>query len=286
MEYENRRNKMLKKIAFCCALVVASALLAVSCGGKKEGNENTPPGAGGEKAAYQSAGDEGTITGKIIFTGAAPAAKTIDMGQDPVCVSSAPDKTTEEVIVKDGKLANVFVYVKSGGAVDKYAFTAPSTDVDLDQKGCRYHPHVLGVMTKQNIKIINSDNTTHNIHPSPSKNQEWNQSQTAGQAPFEKSFARQEVMIPVKCNQHPWMKAYIAVLPHPFYAVSGDDGTYTIKGLPPGEYTIVAWHEKYGEQTQKLTVGAKESKTQDFTFNATSAYAPTSLKVEPALVLQ
>jgi hypothetical protein len=276
---------MLKRIAFGSALLTVSALLVASCGGGGGNTANkdttqTPS----DKQAYQSAGDEGAITGKIAFTGTAPTPKTIDMGQDPVCISSATDKTTEDVVVKDGKLANVFVYIKSGGAVDKYSFN-PTGEAVLDQKGCRYHPHVLGVMTKENIKITNSDNTTHNIHPSPTKNQEWNQSQTAGSPPLEKSFARQEVLIPVKCNQHPWMKAYIAVLPHPFYSVSGEDGTYTIKNLPPGEYTIVAWHEKYGEQTQNVTVGAKESKTQDFSFSATSAYAPTSLKVEPALVL-
>lgn len=277
---------MLKRIAFSSLLLAVSTLLVISCGPKgNQENTNTPPtGGDSAKPAYQSAGDEGTVTGKIMFTGTAPAPKTIDMGQDPVCVSSAPDKTTEDVMVKDGKLANVFVYVKSGGAVDKFSFN-PTGEVVLDQKGCRYHPHVLGVMTKENIKITNSDNTTHNIHPSPAKNQEWNQSQTAGAAPLEKSFARSELLIPVKCNQHPWMKAYIGVLPHPFFAVSKEDGSYTIANLPPGEYTIVAWHEKYGEQTQKVTVGAKESKTQDFTFSATSAYAPTSLKVEPALVL-
>jgi hypothetical protein len=275
---------MLKRIALSSTLLATFAFVMISCGEKKS-PDNTNGPTTSEKPAYQSAGDEGTITGKIAFTGTAPAPKSIDMGQDPVCVSTATDKNTEDVAVKDGKLANVLIYVKSGGAVDKFSFTAPSSDVDLDQKGCRYHPHVLGVMAKQNIKIINSDNTTHNIHPSPTKNEEWNKSQTAGQAPFEKSFARSEVVIPVKCNQHPWMKAYIAVLPHPYYDVSTADGTYTIKNLPPGEYTIVAWHEKYGEQTQKVTVGAKESKTQDFTFSPTSAYAPTSLRVEPALVL-
>ena len=277
---------MLKKIAFSVLLLAMASLLVISCGGGGGGNNtaNTNESGPGEKPAFQSAGDEGTITGKILFTGAAPAPKTIDMGQDPVCVSSATEKTTEDVVVKDGKLLNVFVYVKSGGAVDKFSFS-PGGGVTLDQKGCRYHPHVLGVMTKENIKITNSDNTTHNIHPSPAKNQEWNQSQTAGAAPLEKSFARQEVLIPVKCNQHPWMKAFIGVLPHPFFAVSKEDGSYTLPPLPPGEYTIVAWHEKYGEQTQKVTVGAKESKTQDFTFNATSAYAPGSLKVEPALGL-
>jgi plastocyanin len=281
---------MTKKIALAWLMIALTALFVASCGGGGgAGNENagSSGGGGGEtKPAYQSAGDEGTLTGKILFTGTAPTPKKIDMGQDPVCANAQGDKNTEDVVVTDGKLANVFVYVKSGGAVDKYSFDAPSTEVELDQKGCRYHPHVLGVQTKQNVKIVNSDPTTHNIHPTPSKNQEWNQSQPAGSAPLEKSFQRAETLIPVKCNQHPWMKCYIGVLPHPFFAISSDkDGTYTIKGLPPGDYTIVAWHEKYGEQTAKVTIAAKGSATQDFTFNGQTAYQKTSLSVQPALTL-
>jgi hypothetical protein len=279
---------MLKRIAFSWALLTMLAWLVVSCGGS--GNKNTPPtgDSTGDKQAYQSTGDEGTITGKIIFTGTAPAPRSLDFAADAVCASTATNKMTDDVMVKDGKLANVFVYIKSGGAVDKYKFTVPAgqPQPQIDQKGCRYAPHVLGVMANQNIKITNSDNTTHNIHFTPEKgNQDWNQSEPPGTQPLEKSFPRPEVLIPVKCNVHPWMKAYVGVMAHPFYAVSAEDGTYTIKGLPPGDYTIVAWHEKYKEQTQKVTIGPKESKTVDFTYNAESAYAPTSLRVEPALVL-
>jgi plastocyanin len=281
---------MIKRITFALVMVVLTALFVVSCGGNKEGggNENAAAGGGGSetKPAYQSAGDEGTLTGKIIFTGTAPAAKKIDMSQEPVCANGPGDKNTEDVVVADGKLANVFVYVKSGGAVDKYSFDTPSGAVELDQKGCRYHPHVLGVQTKQTIKIVNSDAATHNIHPEPKKNDGWNQSQPPGSPALEKSFPRAETLIPVKCNQHPWMKCYIGVVSNPFYAVSSEkDGAYTIKGLPPGDYTVVAWHEKYGEQTQKVTITAKGAVTQDFTFNGTAAYNKTSLSVQPALSL-
>jgi len=276
---------MLKRIAFGSALLTASALLVASCGGGNTGNNNNGPGPSSDKPAYQSAGDEGTVTGKIAFSGTPPAPKPLDFAADPVCVSAATNKTTDDVMVKDGKLANVFVYIKSGGAVDKYSFTAPAGGPEIDQKGCRYAPHVLGAMTKQNIKIVNSDNTTHNIHFTPDKNPDWNQSEPPGSPALEKSFARVEILIPVKCNVHPWMKAYVGVLPHPFFGVSGEDGSYAIKGLPPGDYTIVAWHEKYGEQTQKITVGAKETKTQDFTFSAAAAYAPASVKVGPAVIV-
>jgi plastocyanin len=266
-------------------LIAAAALISANCK-KGDSNKNTEgPGDGG-KPAYTSTGNEGSVTGKVSFNGTAPAPKKIDMGQDSYCVGAPGEKTTEDVVVANGKLANVFIYVKSGGAVDKYSFPAPATDVVLDQKGCRYHPHVLGIETGQNLKVVNSDQTTHNVHPSPSKNAEWNQSQAPGAPPIEKKFNRAETLIPVKCNQHPWMKAYIGVLAHPFYSVSNEaDGTYTIKGLPPGDYTIVAWHEKYGEQTQKVTVAAKETKTLDFTFSAAAARGPSSLQEGPALIL-
>jgi plastocyanin len=138
--------------------------------------------------------------------------------------------------------------------------------VALDQHGCMYQPHVLGVMAGQKIDIKNSDTTNHNIHPLPQTNQEWNESQPPGSDVKVQSFPRQEVMIPVKCNIHPWMRSYIGVVSHPFFAVTGDDGTFTIKGLPPGTYTIETWHEKYGTQDQQITVGPKESKTVDFSF--------------------
>ena len=137
-----------------------------------------------------------------------------------------------------------------------------------------YKPHVLGLMVGQTLNIVSSDATTHNIHPMPKDNREWNMSQAPGAAPIEQKFTREEVMIPTKCNQHPWMRAYIGVLKTPFYAVTGSDGTYTIKGLPPGDYTIGAWTAIGGgqgqTQEQNVTVGAKETKTADFTFKAPS----------------
>ncbi len=128
-----------------------------------------------------------------------------------------------------------------------------------------YSPHVIGVMAGQNIEIKNSDPTNHNIHPHAAVNADFNQSQPPGAPPIMiRSSRAQEVMIPVKCNMHPWMRAYIGVVSHPFFAVTGDDGTFTIKGLPPGTYTIEMVHEKYGKQEQQVTVGAKDSKTVDF----------------------
>jgi hypothetical protein len=275
---------MLKKLSLIGLMVVVATALMAGCGPKKEeenGAEDEPV-----KAVFKATGDEGGLSGTVKFDGTPPAPKKIDMSQDANCLAAPGEKTTDDVVVSDGKLANVFVYVKGSTVDSKYRFEVPSTPVVLDQLGCRYTPRVLGIMTKQTLKVTNSDPTNHNVHPSPQVNPEWNQSQGPKGAPIEKSFGRPEILVPVKCNQHPWMKAHVGVLAHPYYAVSGKDGSYSIKGLPPGDYTLVAWHEVYGEKTQKITVGAKESKTVDFSYSASAAYlTPQHLRIEPALVL-
>ena len=244
-------------------LAMLGLLLVVAGCGKKE--EPATPQAETKAAAPVAApidpATAATITGTVKFDGKPPKGQKIDMSQDPACKGT---NETETVAVDNGSLANVFVYVKDG--LGDRAFDAPKTTVKLDQEGCRYHPHVLGVMAGQTVEIVNSDNTTHNIHPSPKDNKEWNESQPPKGAPIDKTFARQEVLIPVKCNQHPWMKMYINVVKSPFYAVTGPDGKYEIKGLPPGDYTLAFVQEKLGEQTQKVTLAAKDSKTVDVTF--------------------
>ncbi len=208
----------------------------------------------------------GTVTGKVVFTGDKPKMATMDMSATPACEAKhkgAPQKSEEVVVNDNGTVKYAFVWVKSGLPDKNWA--VPTTAVLLDQNGCMYKPHMIGVMTGQNIDIKTSDPTNHNIHPQPAVNQEWNESQSPGSEDKTKAFARQEIMIPVKCNVHPWMRSYINVVAHPFFAVTGDDGTFTLKGLPPGTYTIEVRHEKYPAQEQTVTVGAKESKTVDFT---------------------
>ena len=134
-----------------------------------------------------------------------------------------------------------------------------------------YKPHVLGVQANQTLRILTKDPTTHNIHPMPKDNREWNMSQPPGAAPIEQKFARPEIMIPVKCNQHPWMRAYVGVTQSPLYAVSGTDGTFTIKGVPPGDYTLEAWTASLGTQELKVTLAPKETKSVEFTFKAQGA---------------
>jgi hypothetical protein len=276
---------MLKRITtICVMLTLATILIVVGCGRKRPADKEDKAADGSAKPQYASKGDEGTITGKVSFDGAAPAGKKIDMSQDANCAGAPGEKTTDDVLVAEGKLGNVFVYIK-GGPVDKFSFPTPGDPVVLDQQGCRYHPRVFGMQTNQILKVTNSDSTTHNIHPSPKVNQEWNQMQAQGAPAIEKKFGRPETLIPVKCNQHPWMKANVGVLGHPCFAVSAKDGTYTIKNVPPGAYTLVFWHEVFGEQTQQVTIAAKESKNQDITYKAGATPGATSMQIGPTLVL-
>ncbi|HTQ54338.1 MAG TPA: carboxypeptidase regulatory-like domain-containing protein [Bryobacteraceae bacterium] len=246
----------------------AAALLLASCGGSKEEAKKEEAAAPAAAPAAVDEATAATITGKVSFSGAKPAMKTIDMSANPACqrAHTTPQKSEEVVVNDNGTLRNAFVWIKSG--LPDRQWPVPATPVELAQDGCMYKPHVIGVMTGQGIEIKNDDPTNHNIHPLPKINPEWNESQPPKGDPKTKSFAREEVMIPVKCNVHPWMRAYIGVVSHPFFAVTGEDGSYTIKGLPPGSYTLEVWHEKYGTKDVPITVKAKESATQDFTLGS------------------
>ncbi len=208
----------------------------------------------------------GTVTGKVNFTGTAPVNEKISMNADPVCSSlHATPVFTETVLANDNKtLKNVFVYVKEG--LEGKTFPTPSTPVTIDQKGCQYIPHVFGIQVNQTLEIVNSDSTLHNIHALPEKNKQFNLGMPLQGMKLNKKFDTPEVMAKFKCDVHPWMNAYVGVLPHPYFSVTGTDGTFEIKDLPAGEYTVEAWHEKYGTQTQKITV-VEGSSSVDFTFN-------------------
>jgi len=221
-------------------------------------SDPTPAGAAG-----------GTITGKIKFTGTAPRNPAIDMSEEAACKAKYTTPPTEENVVAGpaNALANVFVYVSAGVPAGQ-TFPAPATAVVLDQNGCRYHPHVFGAMVGQNIEIKNSDPLLHNIKAIAKKNRPFNVSQPNAGMTKTVTFAAPEVMVNLECNVHGWMHAYVGVRPDPFYAVSGPDGSFSITGLPPGTYTIEAWHEKFGTQTATVTIAGTESKTANFTFAA------------------
>ena len=206
------------------------------------------------------------VKGTVKFQGTVPKPSHIDMSADPKCVQAHPGGgTSEDILVDGGSLRNVIVYVSQGLGDAK--FDPPQEAAVIEQKGCLYRPHVVTVRANQELKVLNSDNTTHNIHPMPNNNRELNQSQAPGM-PFSMTFAREEIAIPVKCNIHPWMRSYIAVFKHPYFAVTDKDGNFEIPTLPQGSYTITAWHEKLGTTFQKVTVGESETKTVDFVFKA------------------
>jgi plastocyanin len=248
---------------FSLTLVVLVVITA-ACGG---GPESSAPATPAPTVSPVNAATAGNIAGRITFEGPAPKPGLVRMDSDPNCVQAGAGSTDETVLVGDaGALQNVFVYVKDG--LGDLRFPIPSTAAVLDQKGCRYVPHVLGVQVGQNVDIANSDPTLHNVHAVPAANQEFNQGQPLPGMKFTRQFSTREVMVPFKCDVHPWMQAYIGVLEHPYFAVTGPDGSFSLKGLPPGTYTIEAWHEKLGTQTQSVTIGEKESRDIAFSFKA------------------
>ena len=207
----------------------------------------------------------GDVTGKVSFDGKASAPSRLRMDADKFCAMThkEPVLSEELVVNKNGTLKNVLIYVKEGVGAKK--FDVPKSPVVFDQKGCVYRPHVLGVMAGQELQVKNSDNTLHNVHALPKVNPGFNQGQPVPGI-MKKTFAKPEPPFKVKCEVHSWMSAYIGVFNHPYFGVTGDDGSFTIKDLPAGEYTLEAWHEKYGIQTLKVKVDASGKATANFSY--------------------
>lgn len=219
-----------------------------------------------EKPLYRPAGNEATLVGSISVEGAVPMRKRIDMSADPVCLDLNRKPETEDVIVNDNRVPNAFIYLKSD-VLQSFRFELPVAELTLQHINCMYSPHVLGVRAGQTLRILNSDPTHHNTHPTPKYNPEWNVSQPQGADALPKTFLRDEVLIPVKDNAHPWERAFIAVLSHPFFAVSDDFGRFEIRGVPPGTYKLFIWHEGFGTQQLEVTLVPNEIRSADFTFD-------------------
>jgi plastocyanin len=256
---------------------VALAANMMACGGSQETSsksaEPSSPSAtpSGQKVDTATAGD---VKGVAMLDGAAPKNQVIKMNADPVCMKEAKGTQEQEtyLVGGDGKsLGNVFVYVKDG--LGNYVFDTPTDTAKIDQKECRYHPHVFGMRVGQALEIVNSDPTLHNIHAMPKENSEFNNGQPIQGMKMTHTFDKKEVMVPFKCDVHGWMNAYVGVMDHPYFAVTDKDGKFELKSLPPGTYTIEAWHEKLGTQTASVTLGAKETKDVTFNFKAAGATA-------------
>lgn len=258
--------------AWCLALTLLALL--VGCGGNKEESAETT--ATTEEPATQAApvvdaATAATIAGSIAFQGTAPKMTLIDVSSEATCHSKAeahPQYTDNVVVNPNGTLRNVFVYVKEG--LGGATFPPSSEAVVFDQQGCHYTPHVFGIQTNQPLRILNSDEgVLHNIHAFSKVGNGFNFGMPKVMESV-KTFKKSEVMVRIKCDVHSWMGAYAGVVDHPFFAVSGDDGSFKLPPLPPGQYVIEAWHEEYGSQTQSVTVAPQETKEVSFSFGPSS----------------
>ena len=249
--------------AFVSMLVL---VVAAACGG---GGDADAPAAtpAAPAAAAVDPSTAGNIAGSVMIEGEVPVAETIRMNSDPVCAKEAASSDTEYFLVDgNGGLGNVFVYVKEG--LEGRTFPAASDTLVLDQQGCRYTPHVFGIRVGQTLQILNSDPTLHNIHATPTANDEFNMGQPIQGMTADRTFTAPEVMVPFKCDVHGWMNAYVGVLDHPYFAVSGAGGGFDISTLPPGDYVLEAWHERLGTQTQNVTVTEGGTAEVSFAFTA------------------
>jgi plastocyanin len=218
------------------------------------------------KKRYTHTGREAALSGRITISGNVPKPLFIDQSADPVCSEANPDARTEWVVANKGMLANVFIYVK-GEALQAYTFDLPSSPAMLEHKGCRYEPHMLGMRVGQQLEIFNRDSTMHNTHAMSQINSDWNQTHPPETPPLKHTFQQPEIL-PFKDNQHPWEKAYVGVFDHPFFSVSDMLGSYRIGNLPPGNYTVVAWHERLGEKTMEVTLVPGEARDVSFNFES------------------
>ncbi|HEV3197104.1 MAG TPA: carboxypeptidase regulatory-like domain-containing protein [Bryobacteraceae bacterium] len=251
-------------------VVLAATLLTARCGTTRPPEKPAPGPAAAAKAVeyfHVDPSTAGSLRGKIVYRGAKPAKAAISMEAEAGCQQAHAGHPVYEqpvAVSKDGGLANAFVYIQAG--LEGKNFEPVKEAVMLDQHGCLFAPRVIGIRAGQTLDVNNSDTVSHNVHPMPKENREFNEQQSPGSPDVQHRFPRPEIMIPVKCNVHSWMHAYIGVMPHPFFAVTGADGSFEFTNVPPGDYTIAVWHEKLGNQAKQVHLGASARAGVDFTF--------------------
>ncbi len=240
---------------------IAALLVLIGCGG------------GGESGSERRAATPldrtttGTITGTVLFQGPVPAMGTLPVGAEPVCGAQHDGPVpTGDALVHDGRVENAFVYIKSG--LGDRVFAVPSTAVTIDQKGCVYHPHVAGAQVDQPIEFVNSDPILHNVHGTPGDSSPWNFGMSIQGSRRTVKIPKPDVMVDVRCDVHPWMHAYLGVVDHPYFGVTGADGRFTFADVPPGDYTLAAWHERFGTRETKVTLAAHDTKDVSFSYTS------------------
>ena len=254
-----------------CKGILLVALAAFACGCSPGPGPHAPEKKAELKKAidffHVDASTAGTLHGRIVFHGVKPAPKKIAMDTEAACVKAHDGKPVYEesvVVGKKGGLANAFVYIQKG--LEGKTFEPIPLPVMLDQHGCMFVPRAIGMQSGQTLDVKNSDTVSHNIHPMPKNGREWNEQQSPQSPDLHRKFVRPEVMIPVKCDVHSWMRAYIGVVEHPYFAVTGEDGSFEMKNVPPGDYTVAVWHEKLGDQTQQVHLANSANQSVDFTY--------------------
>ena len=259
----------MRKVVRGSLVPVVLCLVACSQNGRegpKQAERPAPSPPIAPTAAQIDPSTAGSISGRVAFRGRRPSLPTIDFSSNPQCerAHAKPVKAETVVVNKNGTLRNTLVWISGG--LPEMRWEPPAVPAKLDQFGCVYQPHVLALMTGQELQVLNSDLVNHNVHAEAAVNPATTQMEPPRSDTVRKRFRDPEIWIPFTCSVHPWMRAYVAVINHPFFAVTGDDGSFEIAGIPPGTYTVETVHEKYGRKTKSMTIGARERKTVDFEY--------------------
>jgi hypothetical protein len=262
----------MRRLSFLPCVTILTMVAVSSCG-RNQGTASEPsaPVAINRSGKPVDASTAGSVSGVVRLQGDSPVRRAINMAAVPNCSKqhASPVLTEEVVPGENGTLQNVVVYLQ--GDFSSYRFEVASLPAQIDQSGCIYKPHVTALMVGQSLQVTNSDQATHNIHSLAKANRRRNDSQSPGGPPIVQSFSREEIAIQVKCNVHPWMKAYVAVLSNPYFQVTAEDGSFEIKNVPPGKYKVIAWHELFGSSEEDITIDPSESKKVTVSFKTNQA---------------